>query len=84
MLLVTFHTIKRIETVQPVFALLGTCSVPKPRRQRHSLWTRSHAALALTLRALSGRAERRVFGLGLPIFVCAAIISKKGNLCHEP
>ena len=33
--------------------MLGTCGVPKPRRQRHGLWTRSHAALALTLRALS-------------------------------
>ena len=42
-------------------AILGTRGVPKPRRQRHGLLTRSHAALALTLRALSVLAERKVF-----------------------
>ena len=35
-------------------ALLGACVAPKPCRQRHGLWTRSHAALTSTLRALSG------------------------------
>src|ERR1035437_10235179 len=54
------------EACRMVFCTLqDSAAVPKPRRQRHGLWTRSHAALALTLRALSVRAERKVLVKGV-------------------
>jgi len=44
--------------------LVAACGAPDMDAPEPAIWTRLHAALALTLRALSVKAEKKVFSYG--------------------